>query len=260
MRVDEVVGMLAEAFPLERAEGWDRPGLLVGDPLAEVSGVACALDAMPSTVEQAHELGCNVLVTHHPAFLVVPFPMTPEVRTSSVGGATAFAAARLGVSLVAMHTNLDRSDAALDLAADLLGLPRTGRLQEPDGYGALLDAGALALDELVARSASAFRCVPTVWGAGGHAPGTVAFCSGSLGGFGTDAIRRGVGLVITGEAGYHRLSELACAGVDAILLGHDASERPYAGLLARTLRDAAPDMRIQVLDEPLRWHAWGIGE
>ena len=260
MRVCDVVEMLSEAFPLDRAEGWDKPGLSVGDPEAEVTGVACALDALPATVEAARAQGCNVLVTHHPAFIEPPFPMTPDVRTSSAGGATAFVAARLGVSLVAMHTNLDRSEAALDLAADLLGLPRVGRVREPDGYGALLDAGTLTLGELAARCASAFRCTPTVWGPGGRIPGVAAFCSGSLGSFGTDAMRRGAGVVVTGEAGYHRISELACAGVDAILLGHDASERPYAGLLARTLRAAAPDMRIQVLDEPLRWHAWGTGE
>lgn len=260
MNVSELVGLLGRHFPLEDAEPWDRPGLSVGDPTAEVRRVACALDATPDTVRQAHARGCEVLVTHHPVFLDPPFPVTPQVRTSGIGGATLWAAATLGVSLVAMHTNLDRSDAALELCAELVGLPRTGRLQEPHGYGALMEAGSLTTGQLARRCERAFGGTPVVWGADDTRPGTVAFCSGSLGSFGTDAIARGVGLVITGEAGYHRLSELACAGVEAILLGHDASEFPYAGLLARTIGAEAPDTSIEVLDEGLRWHAWARGE
>lgn len=66
--------------------------------------------------------------------------------------------------------------------------------------------------------------------------------------------------MIAGEAGYHRLLELSEAGVAVILLGHDASELPFAGLLAKTLSLGAPDTRIITLDESLRWHAWGTGE
>lgn len=260
MRVHDIVSVVASAFPPELADSWDRPGLSVGDPDAQVTGVACALDVTPTAIRAARDAGCNVLVTHHPAFLDPPFPVTPEVRTSSLAGACDWEAVRLGVALVAAHTNLDRSEAALDLASELLGLERTGRLQEPKGYGALLEADGLTLGQLASRAGAAFGCTPTVWGDPARALETAAFCSGSLGSFGQDAVRRGVGCVITGEAGYHWLSELACAGVDAILLGHDASERPYAGLLARTLRDAAPDTGIQVLDEPLRWRAWPEGE
>ena len=260
MRVRDVEEALARHFPPERAEAWDRPGLSVGDPDAEVGAIACALDARPGTVRWAAEHGCDVLVTHHPAFLDVPAPITPDVATGSVGGATAFEAARLGVSLVAAHTNLDRSDAALDLCARLLGVPRTGRLVEPDGYGALLQAGALTAGDLAARAAEAFGCTPVVWGEDDARPGTVAFSSGSFGSLAGAAIVRGVGLVVCGECGYHRLSELAEAGVGAILLGHDASELPYAGLLARTLAAEAPDTRIVTVDEGLRWHAWDAGK
>lgn len=260
LRVSDVVNAVAQAFPPEHAEGWDRPGLSVGDPHAEVEGIACALDVTPASIAAARACGCNVLVTHHPAFLNPPFPVTPDVRTSSLAGACVWDAVRAGVALVAAHTNLDRSEAALDLASGLLSLPRVGRLQEPDGYGALLDASGLTLGELATRSARAFGCTPVVWGGEERELATVAFCSGSLGGFGEDAIRRSVSCVVTGEAGYHRLSELACAGVDAILLGHDASERPWARLLADTLAGACPHTCIQVLDEPLRWHAWPQGE
>lgn len=255
MKVQDLERLLFERFPRELAESWDRPGLSVGDPLEEVRCVACALDPTPMSVRAAAKLGANVLVTHHPPFLDPPFPMTPEVQTSSQGGVAAFEAACLGVSLIAMHTNLDRSDAALDLASMLLELPRTGRLVEPDGYGAVLDASGLSLGELAERAGHAFGCTPTVWGSEDRPLERVAWCSGSLGSLGSVAVSRGIDCVVAGEAGYHRTLELSECGVAAILVGHDASELPYAGLLARTVGEDAPDTRIHILDEGLRWHA-----
>ncbi len=255
MLVEELQDALFARFPREHAEQWDRPGLSVGDPLAQVGTVACALDPTPTNVRAAADLGANVLVTHHPVFLEPPAVLTPQASTSSQGGAAVFEAARLGVSLVAMHTNLDRSEEALDLAAELLGLKRIGRLVEPDGYGALLEANELTLGDLASRARHAFGSAPTVWGDEGRSVSRVAFCSGSLGSLGTVARERGADCVIAGEAGYHRALELTECGVAVILVGHDASELPYAGLLARVVRDACPDTRIHILDEGLRWHA-----
>lgn len=255
MLVGDLEALMFERFPRERAEAWDRPGLTVGDPRAEVVAVACALDPTPTNVRATAALGANVLITHHPAFLDPPSQLTPEPATSSQAGAAAFEAARLGVSLVAMHTNLDRSEEALSLASSLLELSRTGRLVEPDGYGALLDAQGLTLGELADRAAAAFSCTPVVWGSESRRLGRVAFCSGSLGSLGSFAVSQGVDCVIAGEAGYHRTLELSEQGVAAILVGHDASELPYAGLLAQVVRDARPDTRIHILDEGLRWHA-----
>lgn len=255
MQVRDLERLVFERFPRQLAESWDRPGLSVGDPTKEVACIACALDPTPTNVRAAASLGANVLLTHHPAFLDPPFPMTPEARTSSQGGAAAYEAARLGVSLIAMHTNLDRSEEALDLAASLIGLPRVGRLVEPDGYGALLAADGMTLGELTERVGLALGASATVWGDESKSLGRVAYCSGSLGSLGMQATRLGVDCVIAGEAGYHRALELSECGVAAILVGHDASELPYAGLLARTAREVAPDTRIHILDEDLRWHA-----
>lgn len=153
MLVSDIVNLLFSQYDVALAEPWDKPGLSVGSPSARVEAIACALDPTPTNIRLAKESGANVLVTHHPAFLEPPFPITPEAGTSSIGGASVYEAARLGVSLIAMHTNLDRSEDALDLIADKLSLGRIGRLQEPDGFGALLDASSLTLSELAVAPA-----------------------------------------------------------------------------------------------------------
>ena len=211
----------------------------------------------PAAIERAAALGCQALVTHHPAYLEAPGRVSPAVATSSLSGACVWQAARLGVALIAMHTNLDRSDEALDLTASMLGLERAGRLQEPDGFGSVLVCERMALGELARRAARAFGCVPTVWGDEGRVLSRAAFCSGSIGDLWRLCVDRGIDCIIGGEGGYHRVEEAFEGGVAAILLGHDASELPYAGLLARAVRRIAPDTTVHVIDEPLRWHALG---
>ena len=131
MLVSDIVNLLFAQYDEALAEPWDKPGLSVGSPSARVEAIACALDPTPTNIRLAKESGANVLVTHHPAFLEPPFPITPDAGTSSIGGASVYEAARLGVSLIAMHTNLDRSEDALDLIADKLSLGRIGRLIAP---------------------------------------------------------------------------------------------------------------------------------
>ena len=51
--------------PLELAESWDNPGLLV-DCAREVSRVLVTLDITPEVVEEAAAGGCELIVSHHP--------------------------------------------------------------------------------------------------------------------------------------------------------------------------------------------------
>ena len=52
--------------PFKTQEKWDNSGLLVGSPSQTVSKVLVSLDISLSAVERARELGCEVIVSHHP--------------------------------------------------------------------------------------------------------------------------------------------------------------------------------------------------
>ena len=67
MIVAELERALLARYPKADAEGWDHVGLSVGDPAAEIAGVACALDATEANVRRAQDAGANVLLTHHPS-------------------------------------------------------------------------------------------------------------------------------------------------------------------------------------------------
>lgn len=255
MKVKELVEELDKLIPFSDAEDWDLPGLSVGNLNEEICGVACALDANPYTVDKAAQAGANVLVTHHPLFIDAPRKITDDISTSSIAGSTIWHAIQNNVAIVSLHTNLDKSDIAQDFLAKLMGCKRTGRLEEPHGYGGIWDCGSISLVNLASKCAEVFETQPTIWGLS-HENQTVhkvAYASGSAGSIGTQAIEQGIDCLICGECSYHRLLEMDEAGVKVIVLGHDASEKPFAQLLSSIIKRITPDTPISVIDDPRRW-------
>ncbi|HSK46515.1 MAG TPA: Nif3-like dinuclear metal center hexameric protein [Coriobacteriia bacterium] len=118
VRVRDIELALATRFPPERAEGWDRVGLLAGDPERVVTGVMLALDPTREAIRSAVRSGANVLVTHHPAFLEMPASLSPGPGPSGV----LFSALDASVALINAHTNLDRDAEAQRLLPEMLGL------------------------------------------------------------------------------------------------------------------------------------------
>lgn len=122
-------GQLADAlawrFPLAWAEPWDHVGLLIGDPAMRVSGAFVTLDATAEAVARAHACGAEVLVTHHPPYLEPPARIAPGPGPAG----TLEAAVRLGVAVISMHTNVDRSPEGAAALPALLGLDAEGPLE-----------------------------------------------------------------------------------------------------------------------------------
>lgn len=257
MKVIELLDYLDEKIPLSYADSWDNPGMSVGNPDAEVCGIATALDVTPETIQGALGLGANVLVTHHPIFLEAPNPVTPTIRTSSMAGVCTWMAAHNNLSIISMHTNLDKSTLAQRYLASVLGFDYEGSLEDEPGFGAIMKTGGIELAKLAKQCAHILESQPTVWGlAENRYINRLVYCSGSCGDLGALAIQKGIECVICGECGYHKLLEMNDAGVAAIILGHDTSEKPFAHLLAEVLKQSTTDICIQVLDEPKRWKAF----
>lgn len=130
VRIQDIVGLMNTLYPPILAEEWDNVGLQVGDPGASVSRVAVALDPSPVAVEEAIELGAEMLVCHHPLI----FRPLKQVTTKDETGRVVTAALRGGLSIMAAHTNLDRAHNGLnDWLAETLGLVNTVPLETPAG-------------------------------------------------------------------------------------------------------------------------------
>ena len=263
MYVAELESSLLKMFPRETAEPWDHVGMMVGDPHAKVTGVAVALDANQRTVRLAHRAGANVLLTHHPIAIEPPDTLTPLPSNSSQAGSCLFEAARLGVSVISLHTNLDRSLAARELQAELIGSTAVSSLenaQDPaaPGLGAIciLDE-AETLHSIAQQAGIAWQSEPRVWGKPDHPCRRVAVLGGSLGDCAQMALDAAADVIITGEAGYHKAQDACARGVSLILLGHDRSEEPFCALLMQAAEKCGVERACitKVEDERPWWTA-----
>ena len=117
MKVKEIMQILEEQSPLSYACGWDNSGLLAGNPEKEVQKVYIALDASDEAVDEAVQMGADLLLTHHPLI----FKGIKKVTTDDFIGRRLIKMIQNDMSYIAMHTNFDVKGMA-DLAAARLGL------------------------------------------------------------------------------------------------------------------------------------------
>ena len=117
--VATITGWLEAAYPPALAEDWDRVGLAVGDPGAEVDHVLFAVDVTDAVVEQAVAVGAQLVVSHHPLLL----RGVHALRTDQPKGRVVAALLRAGIAQFAAHTNADSAPGGVaDTLAAACGL------------------------------------------------------------------------------------------------------------------------------------------
>ena len=73
---NDIYAEMQRYAPLELAESWDNPGLLV-DCGCGVSRVLVTLDITPEVVEEAAAGDCELIVSHHPVIFSPLKKLTP---------------------------------------------------------------------------------------------------------------------------------------------------------------------------------------
>ncbi len=122
LTVGTITGWLDARYPQRLAESWDRVGLQVGDPDAEVNRVLFAVDPSDAVVAEARELGAQLIVTHHPLLL----RGVHYIRRDEPKGRVVMSLVESGIAHYAAHTNADSARPGVaDALADVIGLVDT---------------------------------------------------------------------------------------------------------------------------------------
>ena len=128
--VRDIEKFLFDWAPRELALSWDNVGLLVGDGAAEVKRVLVSLDITEAVVEEALELGADLIVSHHPLMNCAWNPVQ-TITTDTALGRIVKRMLCNGISAICMHTNLDAADGGVnDALAKKLGLIDISHLTE----------------------------------------------------------------------------------------------------------------------------------
>lgn len=116
--VKDIFEFLDGLAPVDLAEDYDNPGLLVGDPNREVTTALLSLDITSKTAKEAHDCGAQLVISHHP---VIFKPLRSLLATGP--SVTVWNLASLSLAAICMHTNLDAANGGVnDTLAAVLGL------------------------------------------------------------------------------------------------------------------------------------------
>lgn len=266
MQQSRLIALIEETAPLALAASWDKSGIQVASPRAEIAHLAVSLDPTPDSVSAAVELGADMLLTHHPLALS---PRHPD-RLDGYRQTLALLLSR-DMPHYAAHTSLDANpfgpSAWLPDELGLTGratLEATGTARLPDGreiaggFGCVGDLPeALAPEAFFAKLGALLAIRPAL-----HASliGTlpervrrVALCTGSGSSLAEAAFRQGADIYLTGDFKYHPALDLAWVDTGAprpfavLDVGHFSLEEEMTRRFASLIRERADGLRVSFI-------------
>ena len=247
--VQQLYEAMQRIAPLELAESWDNPGLLV-DCGGEVTRVLVTLDITPEVVKEAAAKHCEAIVAHHP----VIFDPLKKLGPQDVP----FQLVRAGISAICMHTNLDAAASGVnEVLADIFGM------QDPEpfaeGCGRVGSIEPITVPQLArkAQQELAARCnapdvgpaVQVKFADTGKPVRRLAVISGAGGSLFEEALAVGADCLLTGEANHHAAIDAVRLGLSLVAAGHYATEFPVCAAIADRLHAAFPELEVRVSGE-----------
>lgn len=219
---------------------FDNTGILVGDRNREIACALLALDCTPAVIEQARQLGAQLIITHHP----VIFHPLKRVNEDAV----VYQLIRSDIAVISAHTNLDIAQGGVnDALASAIGLRdcrglellneqtgawlgRVGTLPEP-----------LSPEAFAAHIKACLNAASVKFSAAPRVIRTVALCSGSGADCLDAAISAGADALLTSEVKQHEYLAAAAAGISIFDAGHFDTEdiviEPLRDYLAKEIPD-----------------------
>jgi dinuclear metal center YbgI/SA1388 family protein len=130
--IGDICLILENFAPLSLQESYDNTGLILGNSEDPVTGILTSLDVTEAVLDEAMELGYNLIVTHHPLI----FNGVKRINGKNTLDKCLIKAIRNNISLYAGHTNVDSVRGGVnERMADKLGLSGKALLNCTDGAG-----------------------------------------------------------------------------------------------------------------------------
>ena len=252
--VNDVIDIFSVIAPTSNMEpdGYDNVGLLVGKRDTAFTKILCCLDATVAVIDEAINIGAQLIVAHHPMI----FAPTKTVTTDTVIGSKVIKAIEHGISIYAAHTNLDFSpDGINDYAAELLnlekvevmtafgengaGLGRVGELQKTTTAEELRKLCATVFHDdfvrIIGSKSATVKRVAVINGAGG---GDTEYID--------TAIRAGADCLVTADVKHHVAVHAVDRNFTLIEPQHYTMEHVYIERLATRLKEKLPQAEVIV--------------
>ncbi len=256
VRIQEVISALERFAPLPLQESYDNAGLQMGLTEVEVSGALLCLDVTEEVIREAIDLGCNLIVSHHP----VLFRGLKTISDTTQVQRCVRMAIQNDICIYSAHTNLDNAmDGVNYHIAERLGLVDVEMMQphkvvvRVDGRETQISAGSGVIGYLpegedslafLQRVKQAFSVECLMHNELLQRPiQSVALCGGAGDFMLEEALRLQADAFLTGEMHYHTFfgheQELQIG-----ILGHYQSEQYTTEIFYSILGEAFPSLPV----------------
>ena len=118
----DIIKILEDYAPPELAENWDNSGWQVFLGNDNTTKVLVCLTVTNDVINQAVELGCNLIVSHHPV-IFKPLKVLQDVKLIK--------AVQRGIQIYSLHTNCDKTNKGTsDILAQKLNLKKVAVMND----------------------------------------------------------------------------------------------------------------------------------
>lgn len=263
MKIKEVISTLERFAPLPLQESYDNAGLQVGLTEADVSGVLLCLDVTEAVVREANEMGCNMIVSHHPLL----FRGLKCLSDRDYVQRSVMLAIQYGITIVSMHTNLDSAEGGVNhMIARRLGMDMASvTMFEPHEVDGVMGGMGIIGELPEAVSASQYiNKVKETFNAGcvmtnellERPVKRIAICGGAGAFLLPQAVKAGADAFLTGEMKYNDYFDHE-QEVQITVIGHYESEQFTQHLLEEIVQRECPGVKTLITSvntNPINYH------
>lgn len=222
MILNEIISIIEEKYPKILAYQWDNVGLLAGSGEKEIKKVLVTLDVTPDVVDEAINLGADLILSHHPLI----FDGIKSFEENSAKTNMYVKIIRNNLAVYSAHTNMDRAESGINQRlSEILGLKNISVLEDETGLGRIGEVDETTLLEFtkMVKEKLSIKMV-RVSGNLDAKISKVAVGSGACSDLYPLAIEKGTDVLITADLKYHTAIDSKSDGISIIDAGHYPTE------------------------------------
>ena len=239
-KVSKIIKKIEEFAPLETMQKWDNSGWQINLGIEDTNRILLALDVTNSTVDEAINKKCDMIISHHPVF----FNPIKEIDSPYI-----IKAIQNNIQVYSAHTNLDIAQGGVsEYLAEKCGFTDLDTAFEFIKYKKFNEEKNFS--KLAATLKTIFS-LPSIRVVNSHRKSysSIAFCSGSGAEYIQELEKIGIDVFITGDLKHHQA--LSAKDITIIDLGHFQSERFVVDIFKNMLKDE--DVEVIAATEKPAW-------
>ena len=249
MKIRELYNALDARMPRSLSCSWDNDGLMCcPDGNKTVKRVLVALDVTGEVVEYAKANGYDVIISHHPFI----FNGLKSVDDEGYISKKLISLVKADIAVMSFHTRLDAVEGGVnDKLCELLSLSDIGVIMTdgaPIGRIGTLPK-EIGIEDFAKQVKSILGAPYVNLATASDKAYRIALVGGGGGSFITDARDAGADTFVSGDIGYHALTDapdFKNAPLNLIEVGHFYSEHPVCEVIKNMIGEIAPDATCDI--------------